>query len=149
MKYILLFIFIQLAALVLAVLGLPICGWLAYVYGRKRMWRSKGGTGADGGVPGNWYFPRAAWLWSNDEDGVDPSWYTVANPTWGTARRIFTWTALRNPVNNFRYVRGVSKIGRPLWRQTWGAKPGGFYAAAGWNRSGYPVLSLGRNFNVY
>lgn len=149
MKYIPLFIFIQVVALILAITGLPVCAYLAYVYGRRRMWRARATAGADGGTPGNWHFPAWAWVWSNDVDGVDPSWYTNANPTWSASKRIFRWTALRNPVNNFRFVRGVSKVGRPLWRKTWGAKPGGYYVQAGWNASGFPVLSLGRNSNVY
>jgi hypothetical protein len=53
------------------------------------------------------------------------------------------------PVVGVRFVPGISKVGRPLWRKTWGARPGGFYVAAGWNNSGYPVLSGGRNVNPW
>lgn len=136
MKYILLFAFIQLVALVLAVVGVPICAVLAY------------GEFSHASRDG-WHWPKWAWIWDNDEDGTFSAWYHAANPTWSFARTEFVWTALRNPVNNFRYVRGVSKVGRPLWRQTWGAKPGGWYVAAGWNNSGYPILSGGRNVNPY
>lgn len=140
--YVALFAAIQTAAFVLALMGVPICALCAYV------------------LPGRVVkspvtrlpmltFPGWAWLWANDEDGVYPTWYARVNPTWSMSRVSFVWTALRNPVNNLRFVRGVSVKGRPLWRKTWGAKPGGFYVSAGWNGSGWPVLSLGRNFNAY
>lgn len=142
MKYILLFILVQAVALVLTIIGVPICALYAYVLpnrvAKSPITRLEMLT-----------FPAWAWVWSNDEDGIYPTWYHRVNPTWSYGRTIFVWTALRNPVNNFRFVRGVSKIGRPLWRKTWGAKPGGFYVQAGWNASGYPVLSGGRNSNVY
>ena len=78
------------------------------------------------------------WIWKNDID--QPA---------GTRWQFYVWIALRNPVSNLRLVPEVSKIGRPYWRKTWGAKPGGFYAHAGWNASGYPVLSAGRNPNAF
>ncbi len=131
-----LFLIIQLASLVLTVLGVPVCAVLAYgEFSRP--------------VNGAWHWPRWAWIWDNDIDGVCPHWYEVAHADWSIARREFVWSALRNPANNLRFVPGVSKIGRPLWRYTWGAKPGGWYFAAGWNASGYPVLSAGRNVNPY
>jgi len=49
--------------------------------------------------------PRWLWLWGNDEDGYDPQWYREANPTWGPLRRMYTWAALRNSVNNLRFVK--------------------------------------------
>lgn len=122
-KYVLLFIAIQVIALILAVLGIPICATLA----------------ASGVIP----WPRWAWLWNNQVDGI----YGPGNPH--TRWQAFLWTALRNPVNNLRFVPGVSKAGRPLWRKTWGARPGGWYAQAGWENSGYPVLSAGRNVNPW
>jgi len=43
----------------------------------------------------NW--PRIFWLWDNDEEGY---------PTWAINRGIspFVWFAIRNPVNNFRFI---------------------------------------------
>lgn len=84
------------------------------------------------------------WLWWNNEDGSGPG-----NSWWSK----YVWLGWRNPVNNYRFVRGVSKVGRPLWRVEWGqpnfyGKPG-WYAMAGWNSSGFPVLSGGRNVNPY
>ncbi len=136
MKYVALFIAIQLAALLLTIVGIPVCAALAYI-------------GYSFPTEGKWHWPKWAWIWDNEEDGVWPNWYAKANPTWSTARVEFMWTGLRNSANNLRYVPGVSKVGRPLWRKTWGAKPGGWYAQAGWNNSGFPVLSAGRNVNPY
>lgn len=128
MKYIALFILLQLINIPLIVLGwftVALCvtatrsGWL-------RDW------------------PHWAWLWFNDQDGYGPS------PGWWGA---YSWLAWRNPVNNFRFVPGVSAVGRPLWRKTWG-KPNAFgkpdhYVMAGWNSSGFPVLSGGTNPNPF
>ena len=47
---------------------------------------------------------RWMWLWGNEEDGIDPAWYAVANPSWSDFRRIFAWTAIRNSVNNLQRV---------------------------------------------
>lgn len=42
---------------------------------------------------------RLMWLWGNEEDGLDKN---------GELKdRIFYWTALRNPVNNHRFVKYV------------------------------------------
>ena len=143
LKYVALFIAIQLAALLLAVVGLPICAVLAALTLETTQPREIPPPYGSGIPQVVWGWPKPFWLWSNGVDGV-----------WGPGKphtrwQAFYWTALRNPVNNLRFVPGVSLIGRPLWRRTWGAKPGGWYAQAGWNSSGYPVLSAGRNFNIY
>lgn len=141
-KYVALFVVIQFAALLLAIVGVPICAALALV--------KLSALGAlRPPAPQLWHWPRWAWIWDNDEDGVDPDWYRAAHPTWSPPFREFMWTAIRNPVNNLRRVSGVSAKGRPLWRKTWGATPGGWYAQAGWNSSGFPVLSAGRNVNPW
>lgn len=132
--YIALFVVIQLVvALILAIIGLPICALCAYL------------------IPGRIVkspitrlpmltFPKWAWLWANDEDGTYPTWYARINPTWSKSRVEFVWTALRNPVNNLRFVRGVSKPGRPLWYWS----NGKHYAKAGWAaKTGWPMLSAG------
>ena len=53
--------------------------------------------------------PRWAWLWDNDEDGIDgPPWYrngyALKHPVAKHFPR-FWWLAVRNPVNNLRFVR--------------------------------------------
>lgn len=137
-RYVLLFIAIQLISLVLTVIGIPVCAFLAYELDYAYDENSD-----------RYHFPRWAWIWDNQEDGVAAAWYLKAHPEWTFPHTVFMWSALRNPCNNLRYVPGVSKIGRPLWRKTWGAKPGGWYVQAGWNASGHPVLSAGRNINPY
>lgn len=133
MKYVLLFIVIQVIAFLLAIVGLPICAVLA-----------AGGCALVDPNTSLYHWPKWAWLWDNDEDGVYPHWYCVANPTWSPRRTMFVWTALRNSVNNFRYVRGVSKPGRPLWHRTWTMRGKQFYAKAGWEaKTGWPSLSAG------
>lgn len=137
-----LFVLIQFASLVLTVAGIPVCGFLALCK------LSSLGPLLPSGEQ-LWHWPAWAWIWDNQEDGVDPMWYRDAHANWPASLREFTWAALRNPVNNLRYVRGVSLKGRPLWRKTWGDRPGGWYAQAGWNSSGFPVLSAGRNPNPF
>ena len=134
MIHILGFILIQLVSLVLTLLGIPICAALAY-----------SGMSGPHTVQGKilWHWPKLFWLWDNDEDGVWCDWYRKSNPQWSVPRQEFMWTALRNPCNNLRYVPGVSKVGRPLWRWTWIFRGTGYYAQAGWNGSGFPVLSAG------
>lgn len=131
--YIALFGFLQVVSLVLALVGVPICAFLAW--GDFAKYDSKTGL---------WHWPQWAWLWDNEENGTYPEWYLKANPTWSVARIEFTWSALRNSVNNFRRIPGVSKVGRPLYYRTWLDNGGQFYVKAGWLSDGYPALSAGR-----
>lgn len=56
--------------------------------------------------PDHW--PDLFWLWGNDEEGCPDWWHTKAAN--GEAGRVaewfpqFWWYAIRNPVNNFRYL---------------------------------------------
>lgn len=135
-KYAALFASIQCAAgfgSPLWIAGVVICAVLAYTDASRLDTES-----------GLWHWPDWAWLWDNDEDGVDPHWYEIANPTWSKAWREFRWAGLRNSVNNWRYVRGVSGAGRPLWYRTWTVFGRQFYAKAGWQHvTGWPCLSPG------
>ena len=126
MHYVLLFILIQAVNIPLAIVGIPICAALAaaavvepqYNYNKDKI---------------IFVWPKSFWLWSNDEDGVMP-------PGYNTRWKMFVWTALRNPVNNLRFVPGVSKPGRPLWYWS----NGKYYAKAGWAfTTGWPMLSAG------
>lgn len=125
MKFIPLFVLIQLASLLLFIPGLLVCAFAP--------WHITEGKG---------HWPTLCWLFDNKEDGIFGK-----GPQ--TRMQAIYWAGLRNYANNLRFVPGVSKIGRPLWRKTWGDIPGGFYFQAGWNSSGYPVLSGGRNVNHY
>lgn len=127
MKWIALFIAIQIVALVLALVGIPIVGLLAYL----RIWEKPA-------IAAQWHWAsRAFWLWDNEIDGI------CAPGTTPTAWSAFYWSALRNPCNNLRFVPGVSKAGRPLWYRTWTLFGKQFYAKAGWLSDGYPALSAG------
>ena len=80
-----------------------------------------------------WHWtPKVAWLWDNEEDGI----FGGASPN---AWNAWYWSAWRNSVHNLDYVRGVSKVGRPLWQVKWRK----WYAQMGWNNVGRPVLSAG------
>jgi hypothetical protein len=130
-KYTLLFVLIQLVSALLFLAGLPVCAVLAY----------RGIAKQD--ANGAYHWPWAFWLWDNAEDGTCPTWYRKAHPTRSDATNEFIWTALRNSVNNLRYVRGVSAKGRPLWLYNWTIRGKVFYFKAGWLSNGYPVLSAG------
>jgi hypothetical protein len=73
---------------------------------------------------------KLSWLWWNNEDGAG------SNHTWWAE---YVWLAWRNPVNNLRFVPGVSAKGRPLlyWSN------GRWYAKMGWLSDGYPCMSAG------
>lgn len=91
----------------LAIIGIPIvcilarAGWCEPIFSARfnrtvLQWRTR------------WLF----WLYSNCEDGIDglrggdPAQQWWADKTRGmtSQKRIFKWSALRNPVNNLRYV---------------------------------------------
>lgn len=130
MKYIPLFLLIQIISLVLQVIGLPVCLYLA-AFGK---WRDLGFN-----APSIDHFPKLAWIWDNDEDGIYPWFYVRENLAWSPTRICFTWTVLRNPVANLKHVPGVSKVGRPLFYRS----NGKFYVKAGWMSNGYPACSFG------
>lgn len=136
MKYIALFVLIQLASLVLAIIGLPIIAYFAFIHPTLVLRRSPltGKTIVQ-------FPPRWVWLWNNDEDGAAGGYEW--NKQWSIGRRLFTWSALRNPVNNLRFVRGVSAVGRPLFYRTRTIAGRLFYVKAGWMTDGYPALSAG------
>lgn len=65
-----------------------------------------------GGLQCQW--PRWAWLWSNEEDGVlGPTWYHERHPTWSGNRIAFFWSALRNPSNNMRFIPVINPVIEP------------------------------------
>lgn len=57
--------------------------------------------------------PKWLWLWSNDRDGArgdKRGWWDVNCPTGDSSDfwSMFIWLAIRNPVNNMRFVKGIS-----------------------------------------
>lgn len=105
--------------------GLPVCAFLALVgastFDQKSLL---------------YHWPRWAWVWSNDEDGI-----AGHGPL--TRWHAFVWTALRNSVSNFRFIGGVSGKNRPLWYWTGTVFGAQRYAKVGWESSGWPSLSAG------
>lgn len=151
MKLIPLFILIQLTSLLMFFVGIPVCAYLAYCHGYTF-----------DPTTGESHWPQWAHIWDNEEDGILPHWYEAQHHAWTDAHVMFIWTVFRNPVNNLRFVKRflwlpnlpVSSTSRKLWRVTWGtpATPGAksrWYAQAGWNSSGFPVLSAGSNPNPF
>ena len=124
------FIVIQVIALALAIIGVPVVGVLAYF----RLWIGMYVYGMH--VHSEWRGGRWTWLWGNDEDGVvGPDWYNPLASRW----LAFKWSALRNPVNNLRFL--VAWRGGP-WLQV---RHSGYYFQAGFRPdTGWPVLSAGR-----
>jgi len=135
--YVMLFIELQLfSGLVLFPFGFILCGLMtmreAWVYVPNttpvQPWNDR--------VLYHW---KARWMWifDNKEDGLCPEWYRTEYRERGFKSNVFRWTAIRNYANNFRFVWGVSGVGRPIWKRTIGAHE----YQAGWNNSGYLVLS--------
>lgn len=81
---------------VLFVLGVPICLYLS-IMGDVEVRES---TKFPGRTITTWR-PKWAWLWGNEEDGVCPDYYLPTRSLW---LRRFSWSAVRNSVNNLRFV---------------------------------------------
>ena len=79
---------------------------------------------------------RISWLWWS-KDGVP------AGSWWQT----YDYTALRNPVDNFKFLPVVFGLNRPLWYHTWIWTVDGYseqlYWKAGWESDGQICLSAG------
>ncbi len=122
------YIAIQLVSLPLMIVGVPLCA-IGVVFMRYSLYQDR------------YYFPGWLWLWDNDEDGVLPRWYQCVHASRGRRFNAFIWTAFRNPVNNLRFVPGVSVPGGPYRVYTYK----GFYVHFGYcPTEGWPVLSCGR-----
>jgi hypothetical protein len=100
--------------------------------------------------------PRWMWIWDNREDGLSPVWYLAAHPaytvkifgrTFSIKRTLrwnfFIWTAFRNYANNWRFVPGVSKVGRPIFSRAFTLRGKLRHFDAGWLPDGYPTLNIG------
>lgn len=125
------FIAIQMIALILFPIGLLIVGYKAFTreweFDMKRQQYHWAGWGG-----------HLLWLFDNDEDGIFgplPLVIVVKNPRWQS----FYWCALRNPVNNLRFI--CSDTHGPFFQKRWK----GWYFQAGFRPdTGWPVLSAGR-----
>ncbi len=103
--------------------------------------------------------PRWAYLWGNEEDGVDGTrgyvkwpgtdqwqnaWWIEKMANWGTWGRMLVWSAYRNPICNARFIKplgfkinrgeiawtGNSPLPRETTKTTW--VPQWFLCAHGW-----------------
>lgn len=96
---------VLLLFLPLLILGLPIvavCAWQAWCWQTfsKRFNRTV------------LQFSPIFWFWCNFEDGVDglrgadpaQQWWADQTAGWSPIRRIFIWSALRNPVDSLRWI---------------------------------------------
>ena len=95
------------------------------------------------GADRKYHWPWFAWIYDNEEDGVLPDWYRTEHSTWPLWLVALIWCGFRNSTNNLRYVPGVSKVGRPFYRLDFNLFGKPKYVQAGWNPSGYPVISWG------
>lgn len=68
--------------------------------------------------------PRWLWLWGNDEDGLAADWYDQQHQDWSPFRVMYTWSALRNSVNNLRFVPVLSPKLNPAQIGWWHSKSG-------------------------
>ena len=93
----------------LTVLGIPI----VYKLAKDKAWYARPSKFYPGKTILAWK-PSWAWLWGNEEDGVTGAqWWHDKNPTWSETKLAFQWSALRNSVNNLRYVPGLRCIVNP------------------------------------
>jgi hypothetical protein len=143
MKYIPLFILIQLISiLVLFPPGVVLCGICTLL----KLYELR-----DNPTPLHpWndlkiyrWTPRWMWIWDNREDGLSPVWYLKAHSNRPLRWNFFVWTAFRNYANNWRFVPGVSKVGRPIFSRKFTFRGKVMHFDAGWLTDGYPTLNVG------
>lgn len=91
--------------LLFAIPGVPIVGLLALMKVAR--------TGPSRYFPRDvMRFPSWAWPYQNEEDGVDglrggdtaQQWWADRTAGWNPIRRIFVWSAIRNPVDSLRWL---------------------------------------------
>jgi hypothetical protein len=100
--------------LVFAIPGVPLVAILAW--GRVYRLRFSSRFGRD-----VLRFPSLFWLWDNSEDGVDglrggdaaQQWWADKTANYSAQKRIFVWSALRNPVDSLRFVPLLNPRIRP------------------------------------
>lgn len=65
--------------------------------------------------------PKWAWVYGNEEDGVEgAAWWQAAKAKWPKWLRTYWWSAIRNPVNNDRFVYPLGIIIDPAKIKSWG-----------------------------
>lgn len=117
-----LFVGIQLASLVLSLVGYPLLAILA----SAKLWTTTTGSVS------KWKFLDQ--IYGNARDGLSG---TKSLTPWNA----FVWSALRNSTNNFDAL--CTRPGHPLYYRTATKFGKQFYFKAGWLSDGYPCLSAG------
>jgi hypothetical protein len=141
-KWWLIFVAIQVGQIPLMVVGVPVCLALSFAHAWHPVRCDRQWSAVYGQTIFVW--PRWAWVWSNDEDGVLARWYVNAypnRPLWWLA---FVWSALRNSCHNYCLIPGIFGEGRPIWVRNWIWRGTKYYIKAGWVSAGWPVLSAGK-----
>jgi hypothetical protein len=88
-----------------------------------------------------WRGGWATWLWGNEENGVLCDARKRAQFPVDDRVCAYVWSALRNNVNNLRFVPGVSVAGGPFYRYVRGA----LYFQCGFRPdTAWPVISAGK-----
>jgi hypothetical protein len=155
-KYIPLFILIQIISIFgLFLPGVILCGLCTFLRLYKSELNSTPLHPWNDPVLFRWS-PRWMWMWDNREDGLSPEWYLKAHTaytfkilgrTFSIKRSMrwnfFIWTAFRNYANNWRFVPGVSKVGRPIFTRSFTFRGKLMHFDAGWLNDGYPTLNVG------
>lgn len=130
------FLGIQALALALFPVGVVVCAALTTL-GATAMEMS---TVVPGRLIETWRGGWLTYLFANDEDGVwGPPAYNPTASRWLT----FKWSALRNPVNNLRFLTAWK--GGPWFQTHWNMALRCWYFQVGFRPdNGWPVLSAGR-----
>jgi hypothetical protein len=138
------FAVVQLISLVATILG-----WLLLIpFCLARAWRPVSSTVDPKRTIDEWSWRPLNWVYGNLEDGPSGVYALVWNAT-GAARvpympnawapwRAYIWSGWRNSADGLK--RLFRWTGGPFKRWEWR----GLYAQAGWNSSGFPVMSAGR-----
>lgn len=123
-------------------------GWILLIpFCIAQAWIADTTSDKDGRKIDRWSWRPLNWIYGNREDGV--SGYTALVwvdgytqgpylPKASAWARAYRWSALRNSCDNLKYV--FAWKGGPFWRREFRS----WYVQAGWNSSGFPVISAGR-----
>ena len=127
------FAFVQLVSAALTIIG-----WVLLLpLSIGRCWHIRASIEFQGRQVEVWRGGWLTWIWGNEEDGVIGN--AIQRARFKDERLCaYYWSAIRNPTNNLRFV--FRWVGGPFCRREWRS----WYVQAGWNTSGYPVLSAGR-----
>ena len=66
-------------------------------------------------------WPKLLWLWGNDEEGCPDWWFRMAESKGGFIEKFprWWWFAVRNPVNNFRFIFDEPPLHKITYQDNW------------------------------